>query len=394
MASLSNVLSTAYVPRLLASMLVGRLPTGMAALAIVLVARAGGTGYTAAGVLAGIYAASQAVGAPMLARAVDRWRQPPVLLGSAATSAVGFGSLGLVELGEHLAVGAVAVAVAGFATPPLEPCLRVLWSQLLPGDEVHAAYSLDTALQELIFTLGPLVVLGSVVVFGPTGGLLAAAVVCLVGTVGFATARPSRRWRAESVARHWAGPLRSARLIRLLCAMVFVGLTIGAFTVAITGHAEAVAARSSAAWFIAANALGALVGGVTNAAAPASTDPSRRLRWLLLALAFGYLPLLIAPGVLGTLPLAFVSGLALPPVLACAMVLVDTLAPAGTETEAFAWVVTAFGVGYALGSAVAGAALDGPGYRTAITVAIGGGVAAAALVVVRLTSPAVVRSAH
>lgn len=390
MRSLSNVLSTKQVPRLLLSMVVGRLPTGMAALAIVLVTRAHGAGYAVAGVLAGVYAASQAVGAPVLARAVDRWRQSPVLLGSAAASAVGFFCVGVLDVGSQVVPAAAAVALAGFATPPLEPCLRVLWSDLLRGADVQAAYSLDTAMQELIFTFGPLVVLGCVAVFGPAGGLFGAAVLCLAGTVVFASAAPSRRWRGEAVVRHWAGPLRSAALIRLLCAVAFVGLTIGTFTVAITGHAEAVSTRSSAAWFIAANAFGALIGGVANTAVRPSRDPSRRLLWLLLALALGYLPLILAPGVAGTLPLAFVSGIALPSVLATAMVLVDSLAPAGTVTEAFAWVVTAFGAGFALGSALAGVALDGGGYRVAVV----GGLVGAGLVIVRLTSPAVVRSAH
>jgi len=56
--------------------------------------------------------------------------------------------------------------------------------------------------------------------------------------------------------------------------------------------------------------------------------------------------------------LAILSGLALPPLLTCTFVLVDELAPAGTVTEAFAWVITAFLIGSSTGSAVAGALVD------------------------------------
>lgn len=382
--AVTRVVSTRHVPRLLGSMLLGRLPTGMGALAVVLVVRGQGANYAAAGVLAGLYAAGQAIGAPVLARAVDRWRQTPPLLVGALASAAGFVVFGFVPVTAHPLVSGLAVLVAGAATPPLEPCLRVLWSDLLPDGVVHAAYSLDTASQELIFTFGPLLVLGAVAVGGPTAGVVSAAVVGLLGTLGFATARPSRRWRGVVADRHWAGPLRSARLVRLLVMMACVGCTIGVFTVAVTAHAEQVATRSASAWLLAANALGALVGGVANAVAPPARDPSRRLFWLMTWFAVGYAPLVAAPGLLGTVPLAFVSGLALPPVLAVAMVLVDALAPPGTVTEAFAWVVTAFGVGNGVGSALAGGTLDLAGYPVTMLVAVAVGGVGACLVRARV----------
>ncbi len=56
--------------------------------------------------------------------------------------------------------------------------------------------------------------------------------------------------------------------------------------------------------------------------------------------------------------LAFVSGLGLAPLLAAAFVLVAELAPAGTVTEAFAWLVTLFATGNAAGSATSGLLVD------------------------------------
>lgn len=387
MRALTTVLSTKYVPRLLSAMLVGRLPTGMAALAVVLVVRDQGGGYTVAGVLAGVYAVGQAIGAPFVSRAVDRWRQPPVLVLSAVACAVGFCAFAFVDVGDSPVLAGLAVFVAGAATPPIEPCLRVLWSDLLDDDHVHAAYSLDTAMQELIFTFGPLVVIGAVALAGPGAGPVAAGALCVAGTLVFASARPSRYWRGTPAVRHWAGPLRSLPFVRLLFAVVCVGFTIGTFTVAVTGHAEDVATRSAAAWLITANAVGALAGGVANTLIRPARDPSRRLFWLMALLAVGYLPLATAPGLWATLPLAALSGVALPPVLACAMVLVDALAPAGTVTEAFAWIVTAFGTGYALGSAFAGVTLDRLGYPYAIVGAVGVAAFGAALVRARLVRP-------
>jgi predicted MFS family arabinose efflux permease len=77
------------------------------------------------------------------------------------------------------------------------------------------------------------------------------------------------------------------------------------------------------------------------------------------ALAAGYLPLVLAAPPPAMLPLAVISGLALPPLLTATFVTVDRIAPSGTAAEAFAWVATAFTSGAALGAALDGAILDG-----------------------------------
>jgi MFS family permease len=100
----------------------------------------------------------------------------------------------------------------------------------------------------------------------------------------------------------------------------------------------------------------------------------RRLPWLVGGLALGYLPLSLVPALPLMLVLAMVGGMFLAPVLACTFTLVDELAPQGTVTEAFAWVVTAMAGGAALGSAAAGRAGDLAGPSGAFACAGAGGV--------------------
>lgn len=365
------------VPRLLGSVLLGRLPTGMAALALVLLARERGAGYTLAGALGGAFAIGQAVGGPVLARLVDRTRQPPTVIVAAVIASAAFAALGLLDIPSLAVIALLLVFVAGVATPPLEPCLRALWSDVLPDQKaVHAAYSLDAAAQELLFVGGPLVVVGSIAVFGGAGGVYVAAVVGLLGALWFATAGPARRWRGTPGERHWAGPLRSGQLVRLLVVILFAGCTVGTFTVAITAYAEQAGARDAAGWLVAANGLGALIGGLAYTAIPTGRDQSARLRIVVGLLAVGYATLLLAPNIWASLPFAVISGLFLPPLLACAFVLVDKLAPAGTVTEAFAWIVTAFSVGYAAGSSVAGLLADRTGAYGGLIAAVAGALVA------------------
>jgi predicted MFS family arabinose efflux permease len=224
---------------------------------------------------------------------------------------------------------------------------------------VPSAFALDAAAQELIFVLGPLAVLVAQVA-GAGGGLVAAAVVGVLGTAWFASSHASRTWRPSvHEDRHWLGPLRAPRLCVLYAAVALVGLTIGVPAVALVAFAESVGSRGAAPWLVAANALGALVGGV----AYSPRAPHRPFRGDLLrglaVLVVTYAGLAWAPrNVLLMGALAMLSGVGLPPVLTCVFQLVDQLAPVGTTTEAFAWLISAFLVGSSAGAAMAGSLSD------------------------------------
>ncbi|GAA1881667.1 MFS transporter [Asanoa iriomotensis] len=345
------VLRTPRVPTLLASSQVGRLPFGAAPLALLLFARES-VSLALAGLVVAAYTAGMAVSAPLLARSVDRWRQPPVLFGSSALSAVGF--LTVVAGGGDLRMTLAGAALAGLGTPPLEACLRALWPALVPKDAVAAAYTLDIALQEVIFVVGPLVTLSAVAVGGPSAGLVAAATCQLAGAVVFAVSRPVRVWRGEpATQRHWAGPLRVGRFVVLVVGVVCVGAAVGSLPVAITGYAEAAGDRGLSGWLLAAQAAGALAGGLVYT----RVRPGRgtgRLPVLAACFAIGYLPLVLMPGLGVMAALVAVSGLALPPLLTAVFLTTDDLAPAGTVVEAFAWIMTAFTVGSATGAALTG----------------------------------------
>ncbi|MFF0153473.1 MFS transporter [Micromonospora sp. NPDC005203] len=328
---------------------VGRLPSASGPLALLLFARESFS-LAAAGLLVAAYTAGVAVGTPLLARAVDRWRQPPVLCLAVVVSGAGFG---FVATGAFGATGAaVGAVVAGLGAPPLEACLRSLWPDLLPPAAVPAAYALDVAVQEVIFVAGPLTTLLAVALGGPVAGLVVAALLQLVGTAAFVRAPAVRAWRGVPAARHWAGPLRVPRFAALLAGVVGTGMAVGGIAVAVTAYAEEAGNRHLAGWLLAAQATGALIGGLLYIRArPAG---ARRLPLLTAGLTLGFVPLLLTPRPTLMAVLLAISGLALPPALTAIFLLVDQLAAPGTVAEAFAWVATAFTIGSAAGSAVTG----------------------------------------
>jgi MFS family permease len=371
-------LRTPYAFRLLGGTLLGRLPNGMGALAVVLFTRAEGGGYSLAGVLVAAHAVAMAAGQPVLGRLMDRFGQPRVLLTSAVLAAAGFTGFALVGV-EPLPPAAAAVVLAGFATPPLEAGLRALWTAVLPGPaQVQTAFALDAATQEIIFTTAPLLVVAAAAV-SPATALVLTGLLGVAGTIVVVSSQPSRGWRGEPRAGDWAGPLRSPGLRVLLLALASVGLALGVLSVAVVPYAEELGTKAASGLLLAANAGGALAGGLLYGARPRRGPAHRRLPPLLGGLAAGYLPLMAAPGLPLMLVLAFISGIFLAPTLACAFTMVDELAPRGTVTEAFAWVVAAMGGGTALGSAVAGVAGDHAGVPGAFAGAGLGGVLALGL---------------
>ncbi|HTJ35752.1 MAG TPA: MFS transporter [Dactylosporangium sp.] len=350
--SITAVLRAAQVARVLAASTLGRLPLGAAPVALLLYARES-LSIGAAGLLVGVYTAGLAVGGPVLARIADRLRQPPVMLFGAAVSTAGFVVL---AQGVPLWAALLAVLLAGLGAPPFEAGLRVLWRDLLAEEEVPTAYTLDIAVQELIFILGPLVAGAAVALGGGVAGVYATAGLQLLGTVWFVTTPVVRGWRGEAAERHWAGALRSGSLRLMLTAVVLVGAGVGSLPVALLDYAETVGHRSWSSWLLAAQAVGALIGGLVNTRLKVD---GRRLPLLGLLLGLGYLPLLLTPAsALLMVPLAILCGFCLPPLLAATFLTVDRVAPAGTAAEAFAWVATAFSVGAAAGAALAGAILD------------------------------------
>ncbi|EFL31003.1 transmembrane transporter [Streptomyces viridochromogenes DSM 40736] len=356
-----EILRARHAARLLVGTLVGRLPCATAPIAIVLFVRAEGGTYSLAGALAAVYGVANAVGQPVLGRLVDQRGQPRVQLPAAVLSALSmavfaFGGIGSLPL----AYG--AVAAAGIFTPPLEGGLRALWPSVLrKEDQVHTAYAMDAVAQEVMFTVGPLLVTLCVSLWSAQAALLVLNVVGVLGALSVVVSPPSRAWRSAPREAHWLGALRSTGLLAVLAAFLFVGMALGSITVASVPYADEHGGDAVYGWLMAALGFGALVGGTVYGARQWAGEPARRLQVLVALLVVCYLPLMLMPDAVPMVALTALAGVFLAPAIACAFVLVDRHAPRGTVTEAFSWLVTTFTVGHSVGTGVAGPVVEAGG---------------------------------
>ncbi|MFF1697987.1 MFS transporter [Streptomyces sp. NPDC058257] len=372
----AEILRARYVTRLLAGTLVGRLPNATAPIAIVLFIRAEGGSYSLAGALAAVYGVANAVGQPLLGRLVDLYGQPRVQLPAALLSALGMAAFAFTGP-DALALAYASVAAAGLTTPPLEGGLRALWPSVLREEkQVHVAYAMDAVAQEIMFTVGPLLVTGCVALWSEQAALLVVNAVGILGALSVVVSKPSRAWRSADRAAHWLGALRSPGLLALLGAYLFVGVALGSINVAGSSYADGNGGDVVYGWLIAAVGFGGLVGGVVYGAREWKGVPEKRLTVLVALLAVGYLPLTLTPGAVAMTLLAALAGVFLAPSLACAFIVVDRHAPAGTVTEAFSWLVTTFMVGASLGTAGAGPVVEWGGTTAGFVIPGVAGVAA------------------
>ena len=350
-----EILRARHAARLLAGTLVGRLPNATAAIAIVLFVRAEGGTYSLA------YGVANAVGQPVLGRLVDLRGQPRVQLPAAFASALAMTVFAFAGL-DPLPLAYASVAAAGLFTPPLEGGLRALWPSVLRReDQVHTAYAMDAVAQEVMFTVGPLLVTLCVSLWSEQAALLVLNGVGVLGALSVVVSPPSRAWRSAPREAHWLGALRSSGLLVLLGAFLFVGIALGSITVASVPYADDHGGDAVYGWLMAALGLGALVGGVVYGARQWTGTPERRLRVLVAFLAVCYLPLMLMPGAVAMVALTALAGVFLAPAIACAFVIVDRHAPGGTVTEAFSWLVTTFTVGASVGTGLAGPVVEAGG---------------------------------
>ncbi|MEV6681238.1 MFS transporter [Streptomyces erythrochromogenes] len=365
------ILRTPNVLRLLAGAVIGHLPVAMAPLALLISARAAGGTIGQAGLLAAAYGLAAALGQPAWGRMLDRRGQPATLVLTAAMSTLAFTALTMANPVSHPAAAVLLTITAGLFTPPLEAALRVLWPQVVARPaEQRAALALDACAQEIVFILGPLLVLALDAAAGPAFVLGVTTLLGLAGTSLFATTWPSRKHRpALEGLSDWRGPLRAVGPRILAVALLGAGAALGALNVVALTLAEQQQSPALTTLIPAALAVGSLSGGLLYGRRTWPGSSAAQLLAATCGLLAGLVPLLAAPAPPFAATAAFLPGLFLAPLLVISFASLDHLAPHGTLGEASAWLIALLGLGQALGTAVAGAVGDyGPVAPTAIAV--------------------------
>jgi MFS family permease len=364
------------IKRLVASVLVGRIPIGIFSLAIVLLVRQQTGSFAQAGAASAAWAIGAGIVAPLQGRLVDRLGQPAVLVPSTLVNAAAVGGVVLAaRAGAPTSVLAAFAWLGGAALPPLGACMRSIWATTFAGDAAlrNTAYTFESMIGELFYIVGPAITTALIAIGTPSTAMLVAIALSVAGTLAFASARIARDWRGEHVSGPRAGALTAPGMRTLMLAIVPTGISFGTLEVAVPAFSVDHGHRAALAGImLSAMAVGSVLGGLWYGGRTWSGPIVRRFVALQALFAVGLLPLLLADSLPLMTGLMLVAGLALAPVAAAGYLVVDRIAPPGTVTEATTWVMTANVAGAALGAALGGLVVQHVGVRAALLVACGG----------------------
>ena len=349
-----------------------RLPMAMVTLGSVLLLTGLGRSFTLAGLVAGAFAVSQAVGSPYLGRLTDRFGQTRVLAPQACVHVVLL--VLLVTATRGAVAGALLVGLGGaigLTMPQVGALSRARWTRLLDGDpRLETALALEAVVEEGVFVTGPAVVALAVAATGPSGGLLLAAALTVGGVGLFLAQRRTEPAPLPAPADGVPHPsaLRSPALVVLVVVFACMGAFFGFVEVAVAGLAAASGSPGAAGAVLALWTTGSLVAGLAYGARRWLTPMPVRFALSSVWLAVGAVVVAAVAG-LGLVALTavlVVAGSANALVIVTGNTIVPDVVPAAATTEAYTWLMVVIFAGSAVGTSVGGAVVDGPGGGTAL----------------------------
>jgi MFS family permease len=361
---------------------IARLPMSMVGIAIVLVVSTLYDSYGLAGRVTAVLVIATAVAGPQIARLVDRFGQARAMAPFLAVTVIGMTILvvaaSTVAGPVWLYVGAALTGAGG----GFGPLVRARWTYALADDprRVHTAYSLESALDELVFVVGP--VLATMLATGPRPelGIAIPAVGALVGGCWFLSQRRTEPPVApRGTPRPRGSVLRMPGMALVVVVFVAIGMIFGATDVATVAFAQELGHKSSAGLVLAVFALGSMLGGLLYGARHWRQPLAQRFAVGLVLLALGVCLFLLVGNLAALAGVMFVVGFTISPSIITGNGLVQVLVPGGRLTEGLTWVGTAINIGVSFGSSVAGSRVDAAGSHGGFLVVVGAAVAVVVL---------------
>lgn len=354
----------------------GRIPLAMSQMGtLVLVSTTTGS-YGLGGAAAGALAVANAVGGPLSGGLADRIGQRPVVLVQSLAGACGL--IGLVVATRHDAPPAAAIAIAaaaGFALPQVGPLARVRWRPITRDARdqrrlIDAAFSYEGAADEASFVLGPALVGLLAVLVDPAGALVAGAIMLAAFGSWFALHPTADLTHQQGKGNDSTGAVLTAAFAVLAFAQLFVGSIFGATQTGTTVLATAEGQPGVSGLIHAALGVGSVLAGLAVAALPERIGYERRTQVAALGLLVLSAPLLLVDSIPGLVAVVLLLGFAVAPYMISNFALAGRLVPDGRVGAAMTMLAATTGVGYALGSSVAGRLADQDGHTAAFAVTV------------------------
>ena len=343
--------------------LLARLPLAMVSLGVVLYVSNTNGSYAFAGSLQALFAVAAAIAAIFSSRYADQYGQQIVLR---TLPLVYSASLVIFVVATHLSWSpvsqAILVAIAGATYPSFGSFVRARWTYVTHGDpgQIRSAFALESILDELIFTVGPLVATTLAFSIGFASPLIAGALLTLLGSLilSYLQSTTPPRHPHSTHARPRDRAIRHPGLFALVVSAAGVGILFGSFDVSVVAFTAAREFPEMAGITLGLWALGSMLGGVVFGSRHFSMSLPRQLLMTAATMAVVASPLPFITSIPVLVAVAFLSGVAIAPTLISTFALAERLVPARLLTEGLTWVNSGLAVGFALGASLSGFLID------------------------------------
>ncbi|QTE29585.1 MFS transporter [Pengzhenrongella sicca] len=382
-----DILTTPGALAFSAAGVLARLPISMVGIGIVLMITAEYGSYGLAGRVSAVYVVASAVCGPQLARFVDAHGQARIMRPATVLAIGGLAALiAVAEMGSHAGWLYLTAAVAGAPSGSFGSLVRARWSHVLTDPRrLHTAYSLESALDEVVFVVGPVAATVLATTVAPAAGLVVPIFALLVGGFLFLSLRGTEPapqappLDAAGRRAHQGSVMRVAGMRVLAAVFVAMGAIFGATDVATVAFAQEHGSKGSAGFVLAAFAFGSMLSGLGYGARSWAAPLWKRFAIGVVALAAGVSLFFLATSLPALAVVMFVTGFAIAPTLINGNGLVQYCVPDGRLTEGLTWVSTSLGIGVSVGSSIAGMLIDDRGARGGfVVVAVAAGFAVVA----------------
>lgn len=351
-----------------------RLPMSMVTISIVLLVQSVYGEYALAGRVAAVYVVAQAIVAPQLAKLIDAFGQARIMRPALSVAVSALAGLALAAaVQSHQGWLYVAAAVTGASVGSMGALVRARWNQVLTNPRrLHTAYALESAVDELVFVVGPVLATTLAAAINPMAGLVIATVAAAGGGFWFLAQRstePPAAGRPQGADR--GSVMRNGGMVVIALVFVAMGTIFGGVDVSTVAFAESLGTPALAGVVLAVFATGSLISGLLYGAREFVMALWKRFLIGIVLLAVGTSLFVLVDSLLVLAAVGFVTGFAIAPTIISGNALVRELVSPRRLTEGLTWVSTAIGVGFAIGSSAAGAVIDDHGPHAGYYVVVG-----------------------
>ncbi len=310
--------------------------------------------YGLAGLVLAATSFGQAAAGPLTSRWMGRWGMRPVINLTLAVSVVSMAAIAFLAmpLWGYMLFG----LIGGLATPPIQPAVRTIYPKMVTSKQLVPLFSLDASAQEIIWVMGPVITTVLAIQVSPPVAIIVAGVFLIVGGVWFVSSPelgsvriPPNKGRIGRVLTKPPVLLATVTGFLLIGAAAAVEVAV----VSVFGETGPQAGAVLALWAIASLIGGLSLGGVK--IGPWALTVRMALVTVGMALAMGGTDFWWLVATLA------IAGAGLAPALAVMFAIVSASVKFSETAESYGWVGSGQLIGAALGSAIAGFAIDGYG---------------------------------